>query len=149
MGSCFFRMLTGVVGALSVFPALASSEEYPTPWNLTEGVTEISQRVFDLHMLIFWICCAIGLLVFGVLFWSVFAHRKSRHPTPATFHESTTVEIIWTIIPFIILVAMAVPAAKVLIAMEQTGDADMTVKVTGYQWKWHYDYIGEDVGFFR
>jgi len=83
-----------------------------------------------------------------VLFYSIYAHRKSKGAVAATFHESTTVEIIWTIIPFIILVAMAVPAAKVLIAMEQHGDSDMTIKVTGYQWKWHYDYIGEDVSFF-
>ncbi|MEM7207615.1 MAG: cytochrome c oxidase subunit II [Pseudomonadota bacterium] len=135
----------GLMAALSVS---AKTEEYPFPINLPVGVTEISRDVYGLHMLIFWICCVIAVGVFGVLFWSVIFHRKSKNPVPANFHESTTVEIIWTIIPFLILVAMAVPAAKVLVTMEQTGDADMTIKVTGYQWKWHYEYIGEDVGFF-
>ncbi len=148
MGSIFFRAIACLLGVLIAIPAVVQSDEYPVPLNLPVGVTEISQSVYTLHMLIFWICCVIALLVFGVLFYSVYAHRKSKGAVAATFHESTTVEIFWTIIPFIILVAMAVPAAKVLIAMEQTGDADMTIKVTGYQWKWHYDYIGEDVGFF-
>ena len=148
MGSIFLRAIAGLVGVLVAIPAMAQSEEYPIPLNLPVGVTEISKSVYDLHMLIFWICCVIAVGVFAVLFYSVYAHRKSRGVAPATFHESTTIEIIWTVIPFVILVAMAVPAAKVLIAMEQTGDAEMTIKVTGYQWKWHYDYIGEDVSFF-
>ena len=148
MGSIFSRVIAGLLGIAASIPAMAQSEEYPIPLNLPVGVTPISKSVYDLHMLIFWICCAIAFIVFGVLFYSIYAHRKSRGAVAATFHESTTVEIIWTVIPFIILVAMAVPAAKVLIAMEQTGDADITIKITGYQWKWHYDYIGEDVGFF-
>ena len=129
MGSILLRVMIGVAGLFAALAVRADSEEYPTPWNLPVGVTEISKSVYDLHMLIFWICCAIGVVVFGVLFYSVYAHRKSKHPTPATFHESTTVEIIWTIIPFLILVSMAVPAAKVLVKMEETGDADMTVKI--------------------
>ena len=148
MGSLILRVIAGLVGVLSTIPAVAQSYTYPVPLNLPVGVTPISRSVYDLHMLIFWVCCAIAVLVFGVLFYSVYAHRKSKGAVAATFHESTTVEIIWTVIPFIILVAMAVPAARVLIAMEQTGDAEMTIKVTGYQWKWHYDYIGEDVSFF-
>ena len=117
-------------------------------YNLPLGVTEISREVHGLHMLIFWVCVAIAVVVFGAMFYSVFAHRRSVHPKPADFHESTTVEIIWTAIPFVILIGMAIPAAGTLIKMEDTRNADMTVKVTGYQWKWHYDYIGQDVAFF-
>lgn len=117
-------------------------------YNIPVGVSEISREVHGLHMLIFWVCVAIAIVVFGVMFYSVFAHRKSVHPKPADFHESTLVEIIWTTIPFVILISMAIPAAGTLIKMEDTRNAELTVKVTGYQWKWHYDYIGEDVGFF-
>ena len=148
MGSLFLRAVTAIATLAVAIPASAASEEYPVPLNLPVGVTEISRSVYDLHMLIFWICCVIGVVVFSVLFYSVYAHRKSRGAVAATFHESTAVEIVWTIIPFLILVGMAVPAAKVLVNMENSADADMTVKITGYQWKWHYDYIGEDVSFF-
>ena len=116
--------------------------------NLTRGVTPTSQQVYDLHMLILWIVTIIGVLVFGVMFWSIFHHRKSKGAVAAQFHHSTKAEIIWTIIPILILVAMAVPATKTLIFMEQTGDAEMTVKVTGYQWKWKYDYMDEGLSFF-
>lgn len=109
--------------------------------NLRQGVTEISNKVYDLHMMIFWICCVIGLLVFGVMFYSMFKHRKSRGHQAAQFHESTTVELVWTTVPFLILVGMAIPAAKTLIAMEDHSAADMTVKITGYQWKWQYEYM--------
>lgn len=117
-------------------------------YNIPMGVTEISREVHGLHMLIFWVCVAIAVVVFGAMFYSVFAHRRSVHPKPADFHESTTVEIIWTAIPFLILVGMAIPAAGTLIKMEDTRNAELTVKVTGYQWKWHYEYIGHDVKFF-
>ncbi len=116
--------------------------------NMPVGVTEISREVFGLHMLIFWVCVAIGVVVFGVMFYSVFAHRKSRHPKPADFHESTLVEIIWTTLPFVILIAMAIPAAGTLIKMEDTRDTDMTVKITGYQWKWQYEYLDQDISYF-
>lgn len=117
-------------------------------YNLPMGVTEISREVHHLHMLIFWVCVAIAVVVFGAMFYSVFAHRRSVHPKPADFHESTTVEIIWTAIPFVILISMAIPAAGTLIKMENTRNAELTVKVTGYQWKWQYEYIGHDVKFF-
>lgn len=116
--------------------------------NMTEGVTSFSHEVYDLHMLILWICVWIGIGVFGVMFWSIYHHRKSKGAVPAQFHESTLVEIIWTIVPMLILIGMAIPATRTLIAMEETGNADLTVKVTGYQWKWRYDYLGEDVGFY-
>ncbi|MCC2656638.1 MAG: coxB [Panacagrimonas sp.] len=117
-------------------------------YNIPMGVTEISREVHGLHMLIFWVCVAIAVVVFGAMFYSVFAHRRSVHPKPADFHESTTVEIIWTAIPFVILISMAIPAAGTLIKMEDTRNAELTVKVTGYQWKWQYEYVGHDVKFF-
>lgn len=117
-------------------------------YNIPMGVTEISREVHGLHMLIFWVCVAIAVVVFGAMFYSVFAHRRSVHPKPADFHESTTVEIIWTTIPFLILISMAIPAAGTLIKMEDTRHAELTVKVTGYQWKWQYEYIGKDYKFF-
>lgn len=116
--------------------------------NMTKGVTPLSRDIYDLHMLIFWICCAIAVIVFGVMFWSFLAHRKSKGAVPAKFHHSTTAEIIWTIIPVLILVGMAVPATKTLIKIEQAADAEMTIKVTGHQWKWRYDYVDAGFGFF-
>lgn len=117
-------------------------------WNMTEGVTGISRQVYDLHMLIFYICCAIAVAVFGVMFWAIIKHRKASGATPANFHESTKIEIIWTTIPLLILVAMAVPATQTLIEMDDTSDADLTVLVTGSQWKWHYRYIEHDVEYY-
>ena len=99
-------------------------------------------------MLIFYITVVIGIVVFGVMFYSIFNHRKSKGAKPASFHESTTVEIIWTVIPFVILVGMAVPATKTLIMMEDTRDSEITLKVTGYQWMWKYDYVEDNVSFF-
>lgn len=116
--------------------------------NLTEGVTEISNKVYDLHMTIFYICCVIGAIVFGLMFISMIRHRKSKGREPATFHESVKVEIAWTLIPFLILIGMAIPATLTLIAMEDTADADVTVQVTGSQWKWHYEYFEHEVSFF-
>ncbi|MGH8455870.1 MAG: cytochrome c oxidase subunit II [Stenotrophobium sp.] len=117
-------------------------------WNLPQGVTAISHEVYDLHMRMFYACCVIGVVVFGAMFYSIFAHRRSKHPKPADFHESTTVEIIWTIIPFIILIILVVPAAATLIRMEDTNNSDLTIKVTGFQWKWRYDYMDQNVGYF-
>ena len=116
--------------------------------NLTRGVTPISHEVYDLHMLILWVVTIIGIGVFSVMFWSILHHRKSKGAVSAKFHHSTTAEIVWTIIPILILVGMAIPATKTLIKMEQTGDADMTIKVTGYQWKWKYDYMDDGLSFF-
>ncbi len=116
--------------------------------NMTPGVTDISHKVYDLHMLIFKICVVICAGVFAVLIYSIFKHRKSKGAKPASFHESTTVEIIWTTIPFLILVGMAIPATKTLLALEDTRNSDMSIKVTGYQWKWKYDYLDEGISFF-
>ena len=126
----------------------ATANATDMPLNMTKGVTEISQQVYDLHMTIFWICCAIGAVVFGIMFWSIVRHRKARGVQPAQFHESTKVEILWTAIPVLILIVMAIPATKTLIAMEDTTEADVTVLVTGSQWKWHYKYLDNDVEFY-
>jgi len=118
------------------------------PFNMPEGVTEVSHTVHDLHMLVFWICVAIGVGVFGVMFYSMYKHRKSKGHEAAQFHESTKVEVIWTVIPFAILIGIAIPATRALINMENTSDPEMTVKVTGYQWKWHYDYLDDGISFY-
>ena len=117
--------------------------------NMTPGVTEISQEVYRLHSLILWICVIIGVVVFGAMFWSMFKHRKSQGAEAANFHDNTTIEIVWTVVPFLILVGMAIPAAKALINMESgADDAEVTIKITGYQWKWHYEYMHEGFGYF-
>ncbi len=143
------KLKKAMCGVLAVALYLASGTVFAAltdmPLNLTRGVTETSQRVYDLHMIILYIVTVIGIIVFGVMCWSIFHHRKSKGAVAAQFHHSTTAEIIWTIIPIIILVAMAVPATKTLVFMEQTSDAEMTLKVTGYQWKWRYDYLEEGV----
>ncbi|AGA34665.1 Cytochrome c oxidase polypeptide II [Thioalkalivibrio nitratireducens DSM 14787] len=104
--------------------------------------------MYGLHMLVFWICVAIGIVVFSAMFYSILRHRKSLGVKAARFHENTAVEVLWTLVPLSILVGMAIPATRVLIAMEDTSASDMTVKVTGYQWKWHYEYLDEEVSFF-
>jgi len=134
--------LSCAVLALFVLSSGLALAEYGL--NMTQGVTEISREVYGLHMKIFWWCVAIAVVVFGAIFWSILFHRKSRGYKAATFHHSTIVEVVWTVIPFIILIAMAIPAAKTLIAMESTESADITVKITGYQWKWRYEYLDGD-----
>ena len=132
--------------AVLVLLALASTSAFAA-WdlNLPVGVTPISKIVYDLHMLILWICVAIGIVVFGVMFISIVRHRKAAGAQAARFHHSTFAEIAWTIIPIVILVAMAVPATTTLIEMEDTTDADLTVKVTAYQWMWKYEYLEDGV----
>ena len=130
----------------AVFANTAKADEMRL--NLTQGVTDISASVYNLHMIIFYICCIIAVLVFGVMFWSMLHHRKSKGVTPANFHESTKVEIIWTAIPFLILIGMAIPATQTLIEMEDTSQADLTVQVTGSQWKWHYKYFDHDLEYY-
>ncbi len=116
--------------------------------NLPAGVTPDSHDIHDLHMTILWICVAIGVLVYGILIYSLIHHRKSKGVVPATFHENTKLEIVWTIIPFLILIAMAVPATQVMIKVYDTENSAMTIKVTGYQWKWRYTYLDEGIDFF-
>ena len=131
---------------LATAPLGAALAEYQL--NLPRGVTPVSERAYDLHMLIFAICCVIAVVVFGVMFYSIVKHRKSRGVEAAQFHEDTRIEVIWTLVPVLILVGMAIPATKALVAMEDTSNADMTIQVTGYQWKWKYDYLDEEISFF-
>lgn len=116
--------------------------------NMPKGVTPISKDVYGLHMDIFWWCVAIGVVVFGVMFYSMIVHRKSNDYEAKNFHESTSLEIAWTVIPFIILIIMAYPATKSLIKLYDTSEADIDIVVTGYQWYWGYEYLDKDVSFF-
>jgi len=137
-----------MTGSLGLILGLLS----PLAWagyalNLQPPVTEVAEKVYSLHMTIFWICVAIGVIVFGIMAYSIFAHRKSKGAKAAQFHESTTIEIVWTIVPFLILITMAIPATKTLLALNDTSNPDMTIKITGSQFKWEYEYMGEDVSF--
>jgi cytochrome c oxidase subunit 2 len=136
------------LGLLLLGGLLSSSVWADMSLNLTKGVTEVSRDVYDLHMLVLYICTGIGIVVFGAMFWSMVFHRKSKGFKPATFHESTKVEILWTAIPVVILIAMAFPATITLIDMENNDDADLTIQVTGSQWKWHYKYFDQDLEFY-
>ena len=137
------RMLALAAAALPPSLAQAAWE-----WNFQQPVTPIAQQQYELHLFIFWICVVIFVGVFGVMFYSIFKHRKSVGHEAQQFHENTTVEIVWTVIPFLILLFMAWPATKTILAMKDTTAPDLTVKVTGYQWKWGYDYLQEGFGFY-
>jgi len=116
--------------------------------NMPRGITDLSAETYELHMLVFWICVVIGVIVFGVMIWSLLMHRKAAGVKPATFSHSTAAEIIWTAIPCVILLLMAVPSAETMIKLEDSRDPDISIVVTGYQWKWHYKYQDEDVEFY-
>ena len=135
-----------IMSALLIFSAPMKADWFAL--NMTRGVTDISNEVFELHMLIFWICVAIGVVVFGVMFYSMYAHTKKKNPVAASFHENHKVEIAWTIIPFLILIAMAIPASKTLVKIYDDEAGDLNIQVTGYQWKWQYNYLEDDVSFF-
>ena len=131
---------------LSLYPSKVLSD-----WdalNMREGVTQVSRDVFELHMLIFYICVAIGAVVFSVMFYSLFRYTKKRNPNPSTFHESTKLEVAWTIVPFLILIAMAVPASKTLTEIYDDEEGEINIQVVGYQWKWEYKYLEDDINFF-
>jgi cytochrome c oxidase subunit 2 len=117
--------------------------------NMTPGVTDISRKIYGLHMEVFWICVAIGVVVFGWMIWSLVAFRKSKGAVAdTTLVHNTKVEIVWTIIPVVILIAMAVPAARTLVDIEDTRNTELTIKVTGFQWGWNYDYLDDGVNYF-
>jgi cytochrome c oxidase subunit 2 len=137
------KLSTGLLGFLTATAAHAEWE-----LNTPRGVTELSAETHDLHMMAFWVCTAIGLLVFGAMIVSLLLHRKSKGVVAARFRHSTGVEVLWTTIPVLILLAMAIPAARTMIAIEDSRDPDLTVVVTGYQWKWHYRYQDQDVAFY-
>ena len=130
--------------SLISLPILASYDV-----NIPPPASPIAQQIYGLHMYILWVCATIFVVVFGFMFYSIFKFRKSNGAKPdVNFHESTLIEIIWTIIPFIILIAMAVPATKTILDMKDTSSPDLTVKVTGFQWGWRYDYNADNFGFY-
>ncbi len=131
--------------AISLVPALASGEY---AYNLPLPSTEIATQIYDLHTLILWVCLAIFIVVFGAMFYSIIKHRKAAGHKAANFHENTTVEFLWTVIPFAILIGMAYPASKTILAMKDPSGYDMSIKVTGYQWKWEYEHMNEGVKYF-
>ena len=136
--------------ALLATAAAQAQSADPVRWqlNMGKGVTQTARLAWEAHMVALWVCVVIGFLVFAAMAYAIFAFRKSRGAVAATFSHNTTAEILWTVIPVIILVVMAIPATSKLIAMYDTRNAEMTVKVTGYQWMWEYDYLGQDVRFF-
>ncbi|MDY0014497.1 MAG: cytochrome c oxidase subunit II [Rhodocyclaceae bacterium] len=147
MGFTVRRAVAWGVGAMAA-PAFAVEQ---SRINLQAPVTRIAEQIYDMHTLMLVICLVIFLGVFGVMFWAVFHHRKSKGAVAAHFHENTTVEILWTVVPVFILLGMAYPATKTVLAMKDTSNPDITIKATGYQWKWGYDYIkgeGEGIQFF-
>ncbi|SDN13600.1 cytochrome c oxidase subunit II [Vreelandella arcis] len=126
---------------------LSSAACFAQSWNMPIGVTNVSREIHGLHMTIFWICVVIGVLVFGAMFYSLFRYRQSRGAKAAHFHENTKIEILWTVIPVLILVGMAIPATATLKNMYDASDAELDVMITGQQWRWRYEYLGENVAF--
>jgi cytochrome c oxidase subunit 2 len=116
--------------------------------DMRPGVTEMSVRIQQIHLMGLWVCVVVGIIVFGAMFYTMFAHRRSRNPTPATFSESTLVEFIWTLIPVLILIGMAIPATNALRDIENNDDSDMTVLITASQWKWHYKYLDSGISYY-
>jgi len=129
---------------------LVSASTANADWalNMPKGVTDLSLETYNLHMMVFWWCVAIGVVVFGVMIISLFKHRKSQGAEPASFSHSTAAEVIWTAIPVVILLIMAVPAAETMVRLEDSRDPDISIVVTAYQWKWHYKYQDEGVEYY-
>lgn len=140
------KRLAVLVGATLSNKVLAAAD----PWqlNMPKGVTPLSREMYNLHTICMWVCVAIGLLVFGVMIYSLIYHRKSRGYKAASFHEHPTLELFWSIIPFLILVGLAIPATKALLRMNDTRDAEVTIKVVGSQWKWQYQYLDQGISYF-
>jgi cytochrome c oxidase subunit II len=133
---------------LATGAARAAKTTADAVFNLPEGVTPTSHEVYGLHMMVFWWCVGIGVVVFGAMIFSLFAFRRSKGAKAAHFHDSQFLEIAWTIVPVIILVIMVIPAAKTLVRMTDASDPEMSIKITGYQWKWQYDYLQDGFSFF-
>lgn len=127
---------------------IASTAKADWALNMSKGVTDLSAETYDLHMMVFWWCVAIGVVVFGVMIVSLIKHRKSKGVKPAKFSHSMTAEVVWTVIPVVILMLMAVPAAETMVKLEDSRDPDISIVVTAYQWKWHYKYQDEGIEFF-
>lgn len=144
------RLAAHAWALLALLGAFAAQAE--SGWgqlNMTPGVTEMSRNIYALHMKIFWICVWIAVLVFGVMIYSLVKFRKSQGAVPdVTLVHNTKVEFIWTVVPVIILVVMAVPAAKTLVEIEDTTKTELTIKVTGFQWGWNYDYLDNNISYY-
>ncbi len=142
-------MSNGLRNCLTLaFLASFSTLTFAVEFDLREGVTDMSQRIQDLHHLSLAVCVVVGIIVFGAMFYSIVAHRRSRHPKPADFHESLLVEIVWTTVPILILVGLAIPATTTLLEIEDNSDPDLTILITASQWKWHYQYLEADIGYY-
>ncbi|MBA2710645.1 MAG: cytochrome c oxidase subunit II [Tatlockia sp.] len=140
------KVLAALIGLVTSQATMARTDYWQL--NMYKGVTPLSHDMYNLHMIGMVICSIIGILVFGVMIYSLIHHRKSKGYKPATFHDNFRLEIIWSIIPFLILIGLAIPATQVLIRMENSDDADVTIKVVGYQWKWQYQYLDQGISFF-
>ena len=150
MQARFVHFVRWGLAALAALPSLALAQAAdPQRWqlNMGQGVTHTSRIAYESHMIVLWICVVIGVIVFGAMAWSIFRFRKSRGAVASQFSHNTTAEVIWTVVPVLILIGLAWPATRNLINMYDTRNAEMTVKVTGYQWMWKYEYLGEDVAF--
>lgn len=141
-----YRMVMMLSAWLPAQSVLAAADTWQM--NMAKGVTPLSHDMYDLHMVSMTICIIIGIVVFGVMFYSLIHHRKSKGYTAAKFHENTRLELIWTTIPFLILVGLAIPATKVLLRQDDSAQADVTIKVVGYQWKWQYQYLDQGISYF-
>lgn len=146
MRNRFIMQLLGFIAAFCGAPLAMAID----PWkmNMIQGVTPISHEIYHLHMIAMYVCAGIGVVVFGVMIYALICHRKSRGHQAAEFHENLKLEILWTVIPFLILIGLAIPATQVLIRMNDVDNAALTIKVVGYQWKWQYQYLNEDVHFY-
>jgi len=145
------RSINKLIITTSAFFVAVFSNNLNADWfalNMTRGSTAVSEEVFELHMLIFWICVVIGVIVFGVMFYSMWKFTKKKNPEPSDFHESTKLEVAWTVVPFLILIAMAVPASKTLTEIYDDEEGEINIQVVGYQWKWEYKYLEDDINFF-
>ncbi len=142
-----FALLLAPAMFLATFGKALADDAQRWAVNMPKGVTPVSNAIYDIHMIIFWICVVIAVGVFGVMFYSMYAHRKSKGAVAANFHENTTAEIVWTVIPAVLLIVMAIPATSALLQVYDASEAEMDIKVTGYQWKWQYEYLGQDVSF--
>lgn len=138
-----------VLKLLVTFVALFSAVSFAIPpINLPVGVTPVSREIYDLHMLAFYVCCGIGVVVFGSLIILLVKYRRSKGAKPADIHEHLGIEILWTVVPFVILVVLAVPATRVLMEIHDTDKPDLDIKIIGYQWRWKYEYLNQGISFF-
>lgn len=140
------KVLAVLIGLVLSQATMAEADKWQL--NMYKGVTPLSKDIYNLHMIAIWICAIIGIIVFGVMTYSLIHHRKSKGFKPAAFHDNKRLEIVWSLIPFLILVGLAVPATTVLMRMEDSNNSDVTIKVVGYQWKWQYQYLDQGLSYF-